>query len=184
MGPMGPMGPWALWAHGLCAQWATHCAIALATHLAPVSFRFRADFPVSGSFHVSLRRDFNIIGDLSVDRKFLHIQGNIKICIRWSPRGISWDTICSETQFAIYWLSGAPVRTRFRQKMILSKTMRALIVSPCLLCLCVYNGMSQAKCSQWPWNHSMVLDQNRVGIDILNSDSTFCEWPPNFDYLL
>ena len=57
---------------------------------------------------------------------------NLHICIRWGPRGIWWDAIRSEAQFALYGLSGAPVRTRFRHKIISSKTSETSIFSNCL----------------------------------------------------
>ena len=50
------------------------------------------------------------MAQILVDREFLHIQENIEMCIRWGPKGISWDAIRSETQLTLHGLSRAPVR--------------------------------------------------------------------------
>ena len=51
------------------------------------------------------------------------------------------------------------------------------VFSNMLLFACVYNKIPQPKWPHGPWDHFMVLVKSRLCIDILHSDTTFCEWP-------
>jgi len=54
---------------------------------------------------------------------------------------------------------------------------QTLVFSKMLLFLWVWNKIPQPKWPHGPWDHFMVLVKNRLCIDILHSDTTFCEWP-------
>ena len=54
---------------------------------------------------------------------------------------------------------------------------QTLVFSKMLLFLWVWDKIPQPEWPHGPWDHFMVLVKNRLCIDILHSDTTFCEWP-------